>query len=144
MYRSNRSNARLYSHEQQNVSISFTSHPLSLSLSVLLLRPDVLQLLGRVQEVVGIRLGHNLALLRLLHKVLVALLLSERNRILLALEVDVRALHEIARRLPAHQRVLPPVALFQHVPVHPPFAAVPVARLRSRLCGLVNSKSAQY
>lgn len=95
-----------------------------------LFRADVLQLLGRVQKVVGIRLGSELARVGLLNKVLVALLLSKVNGILLGLKVHVRSLHEVARRLPAHQRVLPSVALGKDIPVHAPVVSSP----RSGLC----------
>ena len=72
----------------------------------------------------------------LLDIVLIALLLGEGDGILLALEVQVGALHGIGRRLPAHQLVLPPVALALDVPVHAPDAALVVARLGCRLGGL--------
>lgn len=62
-----------------------------------LFRPDVLELLGRVEEVVGVSLGADLPRLGLLNKVLVALLLSKVNGVVLALEVDVGALHEVTR-----------------------------------------------
>lgn len=61
-----------------------------------------------------------MALVRLLHEILVPLLLRKSNSLLLGAEVEVGALHEVARRLPAHQLVLPPVALFEDVPVHAP------------------------
>lgn len=104
-----------------------------------LFRPDVLELSGGVQEVVGIRLGSKLARVGLLDKVLVALLLGEVNGILLALEVDVGALHEITRRLPSHQRVFPSVALGEDVPVHAPALATPLAGLSSGLGLLVDA-----
>lgn len=72
---------------------------------------DELELLRLVEVVVRVRLGLELPLLRFLYKVLVSLLLGEPDGILLALEVQVGALHAIGGRLPAHQRVLPPVAL---------------------------------
>lgn len=100
---------------------------------------DVLELPRLVKEVVGISLGHKPALIRLLHKVFVALLLSKGNGILLALELEVGALHSIGGRLPAHEGVLPPVTLLQNVPIHPPVVSVPGARLGSRLCGAVDS-----
>lgn len=84
------------------------------------LGPDNLQLLGAIQKVVGVRLGRKVALVRLLHKVLVPLLLGKLNGLLLGAEGQVRALHKVARRLPAHQLVFPAVALFEHVPVHAP------------------------
>ena len=101
-----------------------------------LFRADVLQLVGGVEEIVGICLGGELARLRLLNEVLVALLLGECDGVLLGLEVHVGALHHVARRLPAHQRVLPAVALGQHVPVHAPVVRAPVAGLRGGLGGL--------
>jgi hypothetical protein len=51
----------------------------------------------------------------------------------------VTALHEIARRLPADQRVLPSVSLGENVPVHSPAATAPVTRLRSGLGLLVDT-----
>lgn len=98
-----------------------------------LLCSDVLELPRRIEEIVGVRLGSELARVGLLDKVLVALLLSKVDGILLALEVDVRSLHVVARRLPSHQRVLPSVALGENVPVHPPALAAPVTRLRGGL-----------
>lgn len=105
----------------------------------LLLSPDMLEFAGRVQEVVGVGLGRELAGVGLLHKVLVPLLLGEGDGVLLALEVDVRALHEVARRLPPDQRVLPPVALAQHVPVHAPACADLRAGLGGRLGRFVDA-----
>lgn len=102
----------------------------------------MLEFSRRVQEVVGIRLGDKLSLVRLLHEVLVPLLLREADGILLGLEVQVRSLHVVPGGLPTHQLVLPPVALRQDVPVHPPLLALPVARLRGRLGLFVNAHRA--
>lgn len=96
----------------------------------------MLQLRWRVQEVVGIRLGGDVAAVGLLNKVLVALLLGETDGVLLGLEEHGGALHHVAGRLPSHQRVLPSVALGKDVPVHPPPAATPGAGLRGGLRGL--------
>lgn len=95
--------------------------------------PDMLELLWCVKEVVGVDLGGKLSGVGLLDEVLVALLLGKVNGVVLAVEVHVSALHEIARRLPAHQRVLPSVALGENIPVHSPAGAPPVAGLS---CGL--------
>lgn len=54
-----------------------------LIMSTSLFRADVLQLLGRVHEVVGVSLGSELARVGFLNKVLVTLLLSKVNGILL-------------------------------------------------------------
>jgi hypothetical protein len=43
------------------------------------------------------------------------------------------ALHEIRRTLPAHERVLPSVALGQNIPIHAPLVADPVAGLSGGL-----------
>ena len=69
---------------------------------------------------VGIGLGGGLPLVGLLDKVLVALLFSKVDSVLLGLEIDAVAVHEVGRRLPAHERVLPSVALGEDVPVHQP------------------------
>lgn len=99
----------------------------------------MLELPGRVQEVVGIGLRSELARVGFLDKVLIALLLSKVNSILLASEVDMGTLHEITRRLPSDQRVLPSMSLREDVPVHSPASAAPVARLSRRLGLLVNA-----
>lgn len=62
-----------------------------------LFRPDVLELPGGVQEVVGVGLGGKLARVWLLNKVFITLLLSKVNGVLLAFEVDVGSLHEVTR-----------------------------------------------
>lgn len=100
---------------------------------------DDLERLRLVEVVVGIRLGLELPLLGLLHKVFVALLLGKPDGVLLALEVQMSALHVISGRLPAHQRVLPAVALPKNIPVHAPVVAVPRARLSSGLCRAIDS-----
>ena len=99
----------------------------------------MLELLRLVKEVVGIGLRHEPALIRLLHKVFVALLLGKSNSILLGLELEVGSLHAIRGRLPAHEGVLPSVALLQNVPVHAPVVSVPGTGLGSGLCGAVDS-----
>jgi hypothetical protein len=85
-----------------------------------LLCPDLLQLSGNVREVVGVCLGNELANIRLLDEVLVALLVSKIDSILLGLELNAVAVHEVSRRGPTHERVLPTVALGKDVPVHEP------------------------
>jgi len=65
--------------------------------SVHLLRPNMLQLLIAPQKVISIRLRDDLPTVRLLDKVFISLLLCEPNRILLALEIQMCALHEISR-----------------------------------------------
>ncbi len=62
-----------------------------------LFRRYLLQLLGTVHKIVGIRLGDDPPLIRLLHKILVALFLRESYCIFLALEVQMCALQEIGR-----------------------------------------------
>jgi hypothetical protein len=62
-----------------------------------LLGTDVLQSLGAVQEVVGVSLGDDFALVGLLDKVFVALLVGEVDGIVLGLEVEVGALHVVGR-----------------------------------------------
>lgn len=101
--------------------------------------PDLLQLSGDVCEVVGVRLGDELADVGLLDKVLVALLVSEVDGLLLGLELDSVAVHEVGRGRPAHERVLPSVALGEHVPVHEPVFRCPVAGLCGGLCRLVDA-----
>lgn len=75
-----------------------------------LLRPHLLDLLRNVHELICVGLGHELPLVRLLHKVFVSLLTGEPNSILFALEVQVGTLHEIRAGLPTDQRVLPAVS----------------------------------
>lgn len=75
-----------------------------------LLRPNNLQSTGRIDKVIRIRLRYKFALCRLLYKILIPLLIRESDRILLAIEFQIRALYEIGRRLPPHQIVLPPMA----------------------------------
>ena len=62
-----------------------------------LLCPDLLQLARHVYEVVGVGLGHKLAHVGLLDKVLVALLVSKADSVLLRLELDAVAVHEVGR-----------------------------------------------
>ena len=99
----------------------------------------MLQLLITPQEIIRIRLRRNLPRIRFLHKVLISLLLREADRILLALEVHVCALHEIGRGLPAHERILPSVAFGENVPVHTPLVTVPVTRLSRGFGGAVDA-----
>lgn len=120
------------------VKLLLHSH-LPASQSSPLLRPNVLQLVGRVEEVVRVGLGRDLAALGLLHEVLIALLVGEVDGILLGLEVELGALHHVGGRLPAHERVLPSVALGEDVPVHAPVVALPVAGLRGGLGLLVDA-----
>lgn len=93
----------------------------------------MLQLLRAIHEVVGIYLGQDPPLIWLLDKILVALLLRKVHGILSRLEIQMRALHAIRRRLPPHQRILPSMPLLQHIPVHPPLMRVPFPRLSRRL-----------
>lgn len=93
----------------------------------------MLQLSRTPLKVIRIRFGRNLALIRFLDKVLVALLLGEINGILATLEAEMGALHEIRTALPAHQRILPAVALGQDIPVHAPVVRMPCAGLCRRL-----------
>lgn len=86
----------------------------------LLFGENDLELLGLVSKQVGIGLGSGLPLVGLLDKVLVALLVSKLDGILLGLELYPVAVHEVGRRLPAHEWVLPSVALGEDVPVHQP------------------------
>lgn len=94
---------------------------------------DMPELLGLVDEVVGIGLGHEATLVRLLDKVFVTLLLGESDSVFLRLELQVGALHAIGRRLPAHEGVLPAVAPLQDIPIHAPVVLVPGTGL---CCGL--------
>lgn len=118
--------------------LSTTAH-LPIVCTIPLFRPDMLELPCRVQEVVGVGLGADLARVWLLYEVLVTLLLGERNGVLLAVEVDVGPLHEVARGLPTHQRVLPSVTLGEDVPVHAPVLSAEVAGLSRRLGLLVDA-----
>lgn len=100
---------------------------------------DVLELLRLMHKVVCIGLGHEPALIRFLDEVFITLLLGKGNGILFRFEIDVGALHAVRRRLPSHERVLPPVALLQNVPIHAPVVCVPVSRLSCGLCGAVDA-----
>lgn len=97
--------------------------------SIPLLRPNMLQLLIAPQKVISIGLRDNFPTVRLLDKVFVSLLLRKPDSILLALEVQMCALHEISRGLPSHQRILPSVAFGKNIPVHAPLMTMPVAGL---------------
>jgi hypothetical protein len=90
-----------------------------------LLRPNMLQLLWLMQEVVGICLWQNPPLIWLLNIVLISLLVGESNGILLCLESDAFSLHSVCRGLPAHERILPSMALGEWVPVDLPSVRVP-------------------
>lgn len=98
----------------------------------------MLQFLGAVHEVVRIRLGHELAFVGLLHKVLIPLLVGEADGVLLRVEVHAQAIGEVGAGLPPHQRVFPSVAARQRVPVHRPVVRVPVAGLCRSLCRTIN------
>lgn len=105
-----------------------------------LLRPNLLQLLRTVHKLVCICLGNHLPLIWLLHEKLITLLVGKSNGILLGLEVEVCALHEIGTALPAHQRVFPSVTLTERVPIHTPVVRVPVAGLRCGFGGFVDAE----
>jgi hypothetical protein len=105
----------------------------------ILLCANVLELPVRVDKVVRIGLDSNLAGIGLLYKVLVPLLVCESDGVLLCLEVDVRSLHIVSGRLPAHQRVLPSVALGKDIPVHAPALASPFTGLSGRFGLLVDA-----
>jgi hypothetical protein len=107
--------------------------------SIPLLRPNMLQLLIAPQKVIRIRLRNNLPTIRLLNKVFITLLLCKPDGVLLALEVQMCALHEISRGLPSHQRVLPSVAFGENIPVHAPVVPMPVTRLCCCLCWAIDS-----
>lgn len=94
---------------------------------------DMPELLGLVNVVVGIGLGHDTALVRFLNKVFVSLLLGKSDCIFLRLELQVGTLHAIGRRLPAHELVLPTVTPLQDIPIHAPVMLVPGTLL---CCGL--------
>lgn len=104
-----------------------------------LLCPHLFQRLRAVLKLRGVCLWDDPPLIGLLNKVLVALLIGKADRVLSRLEIEMRALHGVRRRLPAHQRVLPPVAFAEHIPVHAPMVSVPVAGLRCGFRGLVDS-----
>ena len=105
------------------------------------LGPDMLELLWRVKKVIRIRFDNKLALVGFLHKILVTLSLRKPDGIFFGLEVEMRSLHAIGRRLPSHQWVLPSVTLLQDIPVHTPVVGVPGSRLRGRFCRAVYSES---
>lgn len=86
-----------------------------------------------MEEVIRVRFRHKLALVRLLNKILVALLLCERDCVLLGREVQMGALHSIGGRLPTHQGIFPAVALLEDIPIHPPVMLMPGSGLRRRL-----------
>lgn len=92
-----------------------------------------------MDKVVRVSLGNESALIWLLDKELISLLLGEHDGVFLRFEVDVGALHAVGGRLPANERVLPPVTLLQDIPVHTPVVTVPVSRLRRGLRWAINS-----
>lgn len=89
-----------------------------LSMPSLSLCPDNLQLLRNMHKVIRIILGHEFSLVGFLDIVLIALFVGEIDSVLLAVELDTLALHEIGAGLPAHERVLPAVAFGEGVPIH--------------------------
>ena len=93
-----------------------------------------------MHKVVRIRLGREFPLVMLLHEIFIPLLHSKMDRILFTPEVQMGPLHEIRRRLPSHQGVLPPVAFEHDVPIHAPVVAVPVAGLGCCFRGAVYSR----
>jgi hypothetical protein len=99
---------------------TFKSHASSPPSLPRLLRPHRLQLLRTVHKLRRIRLRDKPPLIRLLNVILIPLLIRKQNSVFFRLERQLRALHTVARRLPAHQGVLPSVALLKNVPVHPP------------------------
>ena len=100
---------------------------------------DVFQCLGLMYKVVRVGLGHKPSLSRRLDKVLISLLFRKRNRVLFGLEIEMGTLHKVPRCLPAHQRIFPPVALLQNVPVKAPLMATPIPRLCGRFGRPVDS-----
>lgn len=80
-----------------------------------------------MHEIVRVCLRHYPPFVRLLDKVLVALLLGKVDSVFFALEIKVRPLQEVARGLPSHQRVLPAMAFIEDIPVHSPLVAMPIA-----------------
>lgn len=96
------------------------SRSLTLPLIPFLLGLDVLQRVRFMQEHIRISLGNEAALMWFLDVVFIALLLGERHRIPLGLELHVGALHSVRRGLPSHQGILPSVAPAENVPVHAP------------------------
>ena len=92
-----------------------------------------------MHEVVRIRFRNHSSLVRLLHKIFVSLFLSKVNGIVSRYKVQVRSLQVVRRRLPSHQRILPPVSLLQYVPIHAPVMTMPISRLRGCLSRPVDS-----
>jgi hypothetical protein len=99
------------------------------ALTFLLLRLNMLELLRLMHKVICICLRCKPPFIWLLNKIFISLFLCESDRVLFCLEVKMCPLHAVRRRLPAYERVLPPMALLQYVPVHPPRVAVPVTGL---------------
>lgn len=92
-------------------------------------------------KLICIRLRYYSPLIRLLHKILVPLLVREQDRIFLAIEAQVCALHEVRARLPAHKRVFPAVTFGENVPIHTPVLVLPVTGLGGWFCGAVDTAS---
>ena len=92
-----------------------------------------------MHEVIRVRLRHEPPLIRLLHVVLVPLFLRERDRVFFRRELHFVALHEVRGGLPAHQGILPAVALGENVPVDAPGVRAPGAGLGGGAGGLVDS-----
>ena len=100
------------------------SSPFTLSL-----RPNMLQPRRTMHKVIRVCLGDDPSLIRLLHKILVPLLIRKVHCRFLTLKVQMCALHEVGRRLPAHERILPSMAFGKYIPVHAPVVPMPVAGL---------------
>lgn len=94
-----------------------------------LLSSDNLQLLWLVDKVVRICLGNKLLQVRLLDKILIALLIGKVNGILFCLESYPVTIHKIPSRLPSNEGVLPSVSFGKRIPVHLPVVRVPFSRL---------------
>ena len=92
-----------------------------------------------MNKLIRVSLGSELALVRLLDEIFIALFVGEPDGILFGLEAQMSALHEVATALPAHQRVFPPVAFRQDIPVHPPMVRFPVSGLTRGFGRFVNT-----
>ena len=87
---------------------------------LLLFGLNVSKLFRRIQEVIGVCFGVEGAVIGLLDVILIALLVGKLDGVLFGTEIEMCALHSVGGGLPSHQRVLPPVAFREYVPVHPP------------------------